>query len=237
MTSPTPAARWRRHGLASVALLALFGGAVVAPAATAAPAAPAVPTGSVITADTAWHYLDDGSDPSPQPAALRAWTLPEYDDSSWKTAPGSFGAKKGALQPVGPYTPKTLLNHYIDKTAAPAVPTYFFRTTFELGEGVAEKVSSLSGSVTYDDALVVWINGTEVARFVDGRITDTTNLEYAGAAAGDPATSTITAKGDVLRDGTNTIAVALYQDRETSSDIYYDMTELKLVEATTPGGP
>ncbi|MBO9626546.1 MAG: metallophosphoesterase [Microbacterium sp.] len=237
MPSHTSAVRWRRHGLASVALLALLGGAVIAPAAVAAPAAPDVPTGSLITGDTVWHYLDDGSDPSPAPAALRDWTLPAYDDSAWKSAPGSFGAKKGALAAVGPFLPKTLLNHYIDKTAAPAVPTYFFRTTFELGAGVAEQVASLTGTITYDDAIVVWINGTEIGRFVDARITDTTNLEYAGSGAGDPATSTITAEGDVLHDGTNTIAVALYQDRETSSDIYYDMSELKLVKATTPGGP
>ena len=59
MTSPTPAVRWRRRGLTSVALLALLGGAVVAPAALAAPD-PEVPTGSLITGDTAWHYLDDG---------------------------------------------------------------------------------------------------------------------------------------------------------------------------------
>ena len=54
MTSPTPAVRWRRHGLTSVALLALLGGAVVAPAALAAPE-PEVPTGSLISGDTAWH--------------------------------------------------------------------------------------------------------------------------------------------------------------------------------------
>ncbi|WP_435748463.1 fibronectin type III domain-containing protein [Microbacterium sp. PMB16] len=238
MTSPTPAVRWRRRGLTSVALLALLGGAVVAPAAFAAPdAAPEVPTGSLITGDTAWHYLDDGSDPSPKPAALRDWTLPAYDDSAWKTAPGSFGAKNGKLGAVGPVTPKTLLNHYVDGAKAPTVPTYFFRTTFELGAGVAEQVASLASTVTYDDALVVWINGTEVARYVDGRITDTQNVEYAGDSNGDPLTSTISAEGDVLKDGTNTIAVALYQDRESSSDIYFDMSSLTLVKASDPGTP
>ncbi|WP_214443593.1 hypothetical protein, partial [Mycobacterium tuberculosis] len=172
MTSPTPAVRWRRRGLTSVALLAVLGGAVVAPAALAAPD-PEVPTGSLVTGDTTWHYLDDGSDPSPAPAALRDWTLPAYDDSAWKTAPGSFGAKNGALAPVGPQTPKTLLTHYLDGVKAPTVPTYFFRTTFELEAGVAAQVAALQSTVTFDDALIVWINGEEVARYVDGRITDT----------------------------------------------------------------
>ncbi|MBS0022527.1 purple acid phosphatase family protein [Microbacterium paraoxydans] len=236
MTSPTPAVRWRRRGLTSVALLAVLGGAVVAPAALAAPD-PEVPTGSLITRDTAWRYLDDGSDPSPAPAALRDWTLAAYDDSAWKTAPGSFGAKNGALAAVGPQTPKTLLNHYLDGVKAPTVPTYFFRTTFELETGVAEQVAALQSTVTYDDALVVWLNGTEVARYVDGRITDTTNVEYAGDSNGDPLTSTFSAEGGLLHDGTNTIAVSLFQDRATSSDIYFDMSSLTLVPASEPGTP
>ncbi|WP_417503268.1 fibronectin type III domain-containing protein [Microbacterium sp.] len=236
MTSPTPAVRWRRHGLTSVALLALLGGTVVAPAALAAPE-PEVPTGSLITGDTAWHYLDDGSDPSPAPAALRDWTLPAFDDGSWKTAPGSFGAKNGKLGAVGPQTPKTLLNHYLDGVKAPTVPTYFFRTTFELEAGVAEQVAALQSTITYDDAVIVWINGEEVARYVDGRITDTKNVEYAGDSNGDPLTTTFSAEGDLLHDGTNTIAVSLFQDRETSSDIYFDMSSLTLVEASDPGTP
>jgi len=236
MTSPTPAVRWRRRGLTSVALLALLGGAVVAPAALAAPD-PEVPTGSLITGETAWHYLDDGSDPSPAPAALRDWTLPAFDDAAWKTAPGSFGAKGGKLAPVGPHTPKTLLNHYLDGTKAPTVPTYFFRTTFELEAGVAEQVAALQSTITYDDAIIVWINGEEVARYVDGRITDTKNVEYAGDSNGDPLTSTFSAEGELLHDGTNTIAVSLFQDRETSSDIYFDMSSLTLVKASDPGAP
>ena len=236
MTSPTPAVRWRRRGLTSVALLAVLGGAVVAPTALAAPD-PEVPTGSLITGDTAWHYLDDGTDPSPAPAALRDWTLPAFDDSAWKTAPGSFGAKNGKLGAVGPQTPKTLLNHYLDGVKAPTVPTYFFRTTFELEAGVAEQVAALQSTVTYDDALIVWINGTEVARYVDGRITDTTNVEYAGDSNGDPLTSTFSAEGALLHDGTNTIAVSLFQDRATSSDIFFDMSSLTLVPASDPGTP
>ena len=50
MTSPTPAVRWRRYGLASAAVLALLGGAVVAPVATAA-GEPEVPTDSLIKPD------------------------------------------------------------------------------------------------------------------------------------------------------------------------------------------
>ena len=237
MTSPFPAVRWRRHGLASAAVLAVLGGALVAPAAVAAPAPADLPDAALITTETAWRYLDDGTDPSPAPAALRDWTLADYDDSSWKSAPGGFGAKRGELTTVGPHTPTTLLNQYLDGSAAPNVPTFFFRTAFDLEAGVADQVAALRSTVTYDDALVVWINGTKVAGYADGRVTETTNLEYAGDSNGDPVTSTFSADADVLQDGTNTVAVALYQDRDTSSDIYFDMSELTLVEASEPGQP
>lgn len=235
MTSPSPAVRWRRHGLASAAVLAVLGGTFAAPAAMAAE--PEVPDAPLITSDTTWNYLDDGTDPSPAPAGVREWTQPDYDDSAWKSAPGSFGAKRGQLAAVGPVTPKTLLNQYIDGESAPNVPTFFFRTEFTLDEGVAEQVASLRSTVTYDDAVVVWINGEKVAGYADGRVTGTTNLEYAGDSNGDPITSTFAADSDVLRDGENTVAVALYQDRETSSDIYFDMSDLSLIAASEPGKP
>ena len=106
---------------------------------------------------------------------------------------------------MGPHTPATLLNHYLGGASAPAVPTYFFHSTFELDAGVAEQV----GNVVHDDALAVWINGTKVAGFLDERATGTKNQEYAGNGIGDPVANTFYADPDLLVDGTNTVAVAL----------------------------
>ncbi|GAA1539021.1 phosphodiesterase/alkaline phosphatase D-like protein [Microbacterium ginsengiterrae] len=236
MTTQSPALRRRRAGLASAALLAVLGGSMAAPA-VAAPPAPEVPVEPLITTTSTWHYLDDGSDPSPAPAGIRDWTAPEFDDSAWPSAPGSFGAKNGRLDRVGPHTPTTLLNHYLDGVSAPTVPTYFFRTSFDLAEGVADQVASLRSTITYDDAIVVWVNGVKVASYVDGRISETTNVEYAGDSNGDPVSSTFSADADVLRDGRNTVAVALHQDRDNSSDIYFDMSSLALIPASEPGQP
>ena len=229
-------ARPTKRGAFALALAALIGGGVVIPtAASAAPEAPAVPAAPLISTGTTWKYLDDNTDPARGDAALRVWTTPEYDDSTWQTAPSGFGVKSNKLAPVGPLTPATKLRHYIDDTAAPTVPTYFFRTTFDLEAGVAEQVASLSSTVSYDDALVVWVNGEKVASYEDARITETTNLEYAGSSNGDPLTSSFSANGDLLHDGTNTVAVALYQDRDTSSDAYFDMSSLTLNAAGEPG--
>ncbi|KQM82631.1 metallophosphoesterase [Agromyces sp. Leaf222] len=235
----TTATRWGRRAAASALMLALVGGAIAAPAAAFAAdeTAPDVPTAPVVTGETTWRYLDDGSDPVKGDANLRAWTTGAFDDSAWKSAAGSFGAKGGKLAAVGPRMPKTLLNQYLDGVKAPDVPTFFFRTSFTLEAGVADRVDQVLGDVVYDDGAIVWINGQKVAGLSDERVTGTTNQEYAGAGMSDPLAASFAADGDVLVDGVNTVAVALYQDRETSSDIYLDVTSLRLTEAAGPVEP
>lgn len=52
-----------------------------------------------------WSYLDDGSDPAGDSTAAgydrTSWTKDDYDISAWKTATGSFGAKKGKINDLG----------------------------------------------------------------------------------------------------------------------------------------
>lgn len=68
---------------------------------------------TAIDADTVWSYLDNGTDPAGDASAegyeRTSWTDANYDDSTWKTGKGSFGAKRGKLAPVNSYMPDTLL--------------------------------------------------------------------------------------------------------------------------------
>ncbi|HCH47006.1 purple acid phosphatase family protein [Glutamicibacter ardleyensis] len=218
----------KRTGVGAMAL-ALFGTTVITgQSALAAPETDIEDQTVITTADTEWKFLDDGSDPAAGLSSLNAWTENDFDDSTWKNAKGSFGAKNGSLGAVGPYTPKTLLNHYLPEQGKTTVPTYFFRTSFDLEAGQADQYVELSGEATYDDALVIWVNGTKVAGFLDDRLTGENNQEYAGSSNGDPVTSTFRIPADVLVDGENTVAVSLHQDREVSSDIYLDFPELSL---------
>src|SRR5690606_6045108 len=87
---------------------------------------------AIITSETEWSYLEDGTvDPSPGPDRT-AWTqVGATPPGTWKTGLGPFGAKNGGTD-VGPNFPvTTLLKHYLNGVSAPAVPAYFFRTTFE----------------------------------------------------------------------------------------------------------
>ena len=229
-TTPSPRGLTARRCTATaVAALIVASGALVASPVTAAPATSAAPAAPLIsTGSTEWSYLDNNVDPSPTAGDTLAWTGDDYDDSSWKSALGSFGAKSGGKTGMGGgHTVNTLLNHYINGTGGTTVPTYFFRTTFDLTEGELADIRSLQGTATFDDAMIVYVNEKKVAGFEDAGITQ--NLQYGGDAGSDPSTGSISVPQSDLKVGENTVAVALHQVNATSSDIYFDFTELNVV--------
>lgn len=89
-----------------------------------------------------WKYSDDNTDPAGDEENANynrtSWTVEDFDDSEWKTNEGNtaiFGVKSGtSLELDNGYTATVLLNHYIDGSAAPVIPAYFFRTKFNLEE-------------------------------------------------------------------------------------------------------
>lgn len=172
---------------------------------------------------TVWNYLDDNTDPAAGASERTAWTAIGYHDEAWKRAAGSFGAKNGAIADLGGgYTPKNLLNQYIEGTTD--IPAFFFRAEFDLAE--PDAVKTIAGSVVYDDCAIVYINGVKVAGFDDGDIT--ANMQYGGSNAGAPKTGEIGVSGSMLaslglRESGNVLAVELHQGRANSSDMYFDM--------------
>ncbi|GAA1923352.1 purple acid phosphatase family protein [Nocardioides hwasunensis] len=224
-----PSGRPRRRLTAILASTGLVSTLLASTALTSSTPATAAPSTDplISTAGTTWRYLDDNTEPHRGAAEVLSWTGSAYDATDWKSATGSFGAIRGQLGSVSGYTPSTLLNQYVDGSSAPNVPTFFFRTTFDVDAATITGIRGLAAEVVFDDALRVYVNGERVFNDVDERATDTTkNLQYAGNGGGAPVTRTFTVSPDALRPGTNTVAVALYQDRETSSDIYFDFKEL-----------
>ncbi len=182
-----------------------------------------------LTTDDEWRYSDNGTDPSGN--GTLSWTTADFDDSAWKSAAGSFGSKKGAADLGGGFKADTLIQ-YAKTGSSDTIETYHFRTDVDISAGQLAQLDGLTGSITYDDAVRVFVNGQKVAGFADDRVATAPNqnLTYAGNSAGDPVTSTFTVPVEALKAGENTIAVALYQDRASSSDIYLDVTSLAPLE-------
>lgn len=181
---------------------------------------------TIVDENTTWSYLDDGTDPSAGDSNRHSWTLNSFNDSAWKTASGKFGSKKGALSDLGSngtYVPTVLLNLYINGSAAPTVPTYFFRTTVNLD---ADAKGVVNGTIYYDDSAIVYINGTRVAGFYADDLT--TNLSYGGSNGGAPLKGDFTADATLLKAGENTIAVEVHNGKNSSSDIWFSATEMSI---------
>ncbi|MDR1067401.1 MAG: Ig-like domain-containing protein [Clostridiales bacterium] len=151
-----------------------------------------------------------------------------FDDSAWKTAKGPFGYKNGsAPQAWGEYTPVTGNK----PASADRVETYFFRRDFDLTD--ASWVHSAHYELRYDDAVIIYINGAEIGRHNARLGGYSKNVEYGcESVVGDYAQAVETAAipSGLLRDGTNTVAVELHQDRSSSSDIYLNFIDFTLSE-------
>lgn len=181
-------------------------------------------TTTIVDENTVWNYLDDGTDPSANDSDRHSWATVGYDDSAWSSAAGKFGSKNGALSDLGSdgtYVPTVLLNLYINGTAAPTVPAYFFRTSVDLEE---DATGIVTGTIYYDDSAIIYINGTKVAAFYADSLT--TNLSYGGSNSGTPLKGTFTADATLLKAGKNIIAVEVHNSKNTSSDIWFSATEM-----------
>ncbi|MGO3885919.1 MAG: GH92 family glycosyl hydrolase [Mycetocola sp.] len=189
----------------------------------------------LLDASTEWRYHDGEQDPAAGLPALTSWSEPAFDDDSWKTGSGSFGAKNGIIADLGGgFLPTTLLTQY--KENGKNIEAFFFRSSVELTPAQLALTESLSGQISYDDAARVYVNGTLVQGFADGRLDDgdTSNMVYAGGNGQAPLTGTFTVPAELLTAGTNTIAVQVHNTNDNSSDVFMQLTDLTLNAADAP---
>ncbi len=179
----------------------------------------------IIDLNTVWQYLDDGTDPSPANDRT-SWTAVDFDDSGWQNNQGTeavFGAKAGQLADLGSgFIPKVLLKHY--KTGTTCVPTYFFRATFNL-EQLPDPSLSLVGTLLYDDAAIIYLNGTRIAAFDEPEGGFANNLSYGGSGNVEPKEVGFSVDASLLQLGKNVLSVELHNQRNNSSDIYFSMPD------------
>lgn len=180
----------------------------------------AVPVVSIaIAKGTTWKYLDNGSDQG------TAWKESGFNDSAWLSGAGPLGGGDTHIVTnvnLGPASPDRFITTYL-------------RRTFNLTG--ASAVQSLLLNIMRDDGVVVYINGTEVARqnMPVGAVNHLTNAAsiISGADETTYFPSNITTL-PTLNEGANVIAVELHQRDGASSDLGFD---LEMIVTALPGNP
>lgn len=175
----------------------------------------AAPVG-LINMGATWKYLDNNTRPA-------NWETTGFNDAAWATGAAELGYGDAPVTTVS-YGPSAT-NKYI---------TTYFRKTFTV-TGL-NTYNSFTLNVLRDDGVVVYINGTEVARdnLPGGTIQHITPALAAISGAGETTPISFTISPCAFVEGTNTIAVEMHQSDITSSDLSFD---LSLVGAVGGGSP
>jgi len=148
------------------------------------------PTG-LIAPNSDWKYDDDGE-------VDAGWETPEFNDEVWGTAQSLLGYGEHYL--TKPHLEKGRLDYYL-------------RHQFKVKDRTA--IPRLILRARYDDAFVVYLNGTELTR--------TQPLDGSALRAHEAKQfETFELPATALRNGVNTLAVRLVNAKSSSSDIVWD---------------
>ncbi len=157
-----------------------------------------------------WRYHDAGEDLG------ASWRVRPFDDAKWKAGSAPLG--------YGDDDVETTLSFGDD--SSDKHPCYYFRRTFDLDE------SDVSGErgiprlrMIVDDGCIVWINGKEACRYnmPAGDIAFATLADKMISGSPEDEWVRRTLDPGLFRVGRNVIAVEVHQQRETSSDVSFDL--------------
>ena len=161
---------------------------------------------------TNWKYLDNGTDQG------TAWRASNFVETAWKTGTAELGygdspADEATIVDDNP-TPgfnAADTNKYI---------TTYFRKTFTVAD--AHRVTNVAVSLKYDDAGIVYINGTQV--LITPGLTTGAAFNVLSSVNAENANQTVnlTLPASALVEGTNVLAVEIHQQTQSSSDISMD---------------
>ena len=177
---------------------------VVAPVAPPETTAPLTQTVTLISANSAWRFRDDGIDQG------TAWRGAAFDDSDW----GSGDAELG----YGDGDEATVVGFGGDPNGK--FITTWFRRAFTITNPAS--VLTLTLGLVRDDGAVVYLNDAEIFRsnMPAGTITHAT---LAGGNTGaESAWHTTPVTPSLLVNGPNVLAVEVHQVGPTSSDISFN---------------
>jgi len=171
------------------------------------PSAPADPDATLVASASSWRWVYSSAAWDP------AWNQPGFNDSSWSVGPAplGFGSALGTDVSVGVPSPRPLSAQ--------------FRHVFTVAD--PNEFATVTLSVVADDGVVVYLNGTEVAR---GNM-PTGTLGQNSYATAAPRTSTATANPVVVQvpvaslvAGQNVLAASTHLNYRTTPDMSFSLT-------------
>ncbi|WP_346188822.1 pre-peptidase C-terminal domain-containing protein [Rubritalea halochordaticola] len=156
---------------------------------------------TIFSSGASWNYKDDGSDQG------TAWRQPGVTET-WPSGSAQLGYGDGDES-------TTLQGSHI---------TYYFRKEVNITN--VSNITGIQFDLLYDDAAVIYINGTEVHRtslLPSGPINYQTGTSTFSA---DNSTETVNVASSLLVEGNNLIAVEIHNQNTSSSDISFDLNML-----------
>jgi hypothetical protein len=153
-----------------------------------------------------------------------AWRSPEFDASSWETAKLPLGF--GGVGSPGIEWVTELSDMQSNYSSA------FLRRTFEVAPGEIPKKLKLG--IINDDALIVWVNGTEVFRQnIEGEPAYDSTASKSGKESNVLVFEEVEGVAGAFVEGTNVIALQAFNNTKGGSDFGIDF---EFVRAADDGG-
>ena len=153
--------------------------------------------GTLVARGAEWRYLAANQEPA-------GWAAAGFDDRAWPAGPGGFG--------YGDDDDKTVVEME-DKHRG-----LFIRTGFEL----EKPVNKLTLHLRFDDSFIAYINGREVARQGVSGEKPKGKLKVKSHEARGEDSFVLEDLSEVLVAGQNTLAIAGYNVKVSSSDLTLD---------------
>ncbi len=166
-----------------------------------------------------WRYFDLGT--APTNIAGRTWKDVGYADGAWPSGAATLGF--AGSTPTAPVA--TTTRRFVTGTSGTQVTTTYFRHTFDLA--ATNRMTLLNMTMMRDDGIIIYLNGAEILReyMPAGQVDYSTSASVTVGSADQTnllaRTASIT---NLLRLGSNTVAVEVHQCNAASSDLYFDLS-------------
>ena len=175
------------------------------------------PTDTLLPSGSAWRFFS-----APLPPG-GGWTATAYDDSLWPVGMARLGYGNDREITRVPYGPDTSQKYL----------TTWFRRAFVVADPGA--IQELKARVTFDDGLIVYINGVEAFRrnLPAGAVSSSTLALTNIQGQAETAWTEISLAPSLLRAGTNVVAAEVHLCSAADEDLGLDL-ELEAVFAPAP---